>query len=98
MCLPGFQSNCPTVGRHRQSPTEHVLLTLDNLVVDSLLHSEDDIKLVVAALKAFRGGLDPPVPIQHVQDAILRVPTVAHRQGSYTAGGGFQNAVTYFLG
>ena len=52
------------------------ILTFNNSVIYSLLGGEDDIKLFVSVLEAFRPAFDPPVPVQHVQDAILCVSGV----------------------
>lgn len=47
---------------------------LHHLVVHPLLAGEDHIELLRAVLEALRTGLDAPVAVQHVQDAVLGVP------------------------
>lgn len=48
-------------------------LTLQHLVVDSLFTGDDEVKSVLAALKALRLGFNSLIAVQHVQDAILCV-------------------------
>lgn len=48
-------------------------LTLQHLVVDSLFTGDDEVKSVLAVLKALRLGFNSLIAVQHVQDAILCV-------------------------
>lgn len=48
-------------------------LTLQHLVVDSLFTGDDQVKSVLAVLKALRLGFNSLIAVQHVQDAILCV-------------------------
>lgn len=41
-------------------------LTLYNLIVNSLLTGDDDVKLFFACLKPLWHWLDPSIPVQHV--------------------------------
>lgn len=51
-------------------------LTLYNLIVNSLLTGDDDVKLFFACLEPLWHWLDPSIPVQHVQDPILCVSCV----------------------
>lgn len=57
------------------------LLTLQHLVVHPLLTSNDQVKLLFAALEALRPRLNALIPLQHVQDPVLRVSEQQQRQG-----------------
>lgn len=48
-------------------------LTFHHLVVHSLLAGEDQVEQVFAVLEPLWPGLDPLIPVQHVQDAVLCV-------------------------
>lgn len=57
-------------------------LTLQNLVIDSLFTCDDQVKLLLAALKALWLWFDALVAVQHVQDAILCVSKELGSQGA----------------
>lgn len=46
-------------------------LTLQHLVIHSLLTGDHQVKLVLTVLETFRSCLDALVALQHVQDAVL---------------------------
>lgn len=48
-------------------------LTLQHLVVDPLFTGDDQVKSVLAVLKALGLGFNSLIAVQHVQDAILCV-------------------------
>lgn len=57
------------------------MLTFHHLVVDSLLAGEDYIEFVVATLQALRCRLQPPISIEHMQDAVggVQILVLAHQ-------------------
>ena len=63
-------------------------LTLENLVIDALFAANDNIKLVGALLEPLWTGLDAPVAVQHVQQAVLSVQRAVLVLGEGHRGGG----------
>lgn len=58
-------------------------LTLQHLVVDSLFTGDDEVKSVLAVLKALWLGFNSLIAVQHVQDAILCVSEGGLGQGTH---------------
>lgn len=56
-------------------------LTLQHLVVHSLLAGDDQVELVLTVLKTLRSRLDALIALQHVQDAILCISEEKLSQG-----------------
>ena len=49
-------------------------LTVANSIVTSFFASDDDVRLTHRLLPTLRSILDPPIPIEHVQDPIRSIP------------------------
>lgn len=57
-------------------------LTLQHLVIDSLFAGDDQVKLILAVLKALWLQFDALVAVQHVQNAVLCVSEEQGGQGT----------------
>ena len=51
-------------------------LTFNDSIIDPLFGCENHVKVFFSLLKPLRLGFDPPIPVQHVQYAILCVSDI----------------------